>query len=268
MRKVRVLCAVAALLVACDAGGEPPPETGGDAPTTITIPASEYAYAVPEEIPAGVVTLDFVNAGDQPHEFGFVRLTQGRTVEDLTRLLTRSGGGNPLWPEEVGGLSAMSPGLSAEMTKDLPPGSYAFFCLLPTADGDQHVDEGMIAGFRAGPLTLEAEEPEPDVIIVGDENGYDVPSMAPGRQLVEFRNVTTDTEILFHLTSLDEGRSPEDVTEWYESGYEEPAPVVFPGSAREVAPLESSFIEIDFESGRTYTMADPINDFEATINVR
>src|ERR687894_623333 len=43
VRGVRVLCAAALLLVACDAGGEPPPETGGDAPTTIPIPANEYS---------------------------------------------------------------------------------------------------------------------------------------------------------------------------------------------------------------------------------
>ena len=255
---------------ACAGGGDEPPEIESpesDAPVSIQVEATEYAYEMPDEIPAGFVTLDFVNVGDQPHEFGFVRLTQGRTVGDLRRLFTKSAGGNPLWPEEVGGLSALSPGQSASMTKDLEEGSYAFFCLLPTPKGEQHVDEGMIAGFRVGPLAVESKAPDPEVVIVGDETGYDVPQITPGRRLVEFRNATSDREILFHLSSLNPGRTPADVTAWYESGYRRPAPVVFPGSAREVAPSESSFIEIDFESGRTYTMIDPINDFETDIVV-
>ena len=78
IQKVRSAAAVALLLsilllAAC----------GGAGPTELTIVASEYAFEVPEEIPAGTVSIRLENTGQEPHHAQLVRLNDGVTMDQF-----------------------------------------------------------------------------------------------------------------------------------------------------------------------------------------
>src|ERR1700743_3867958 len=50
--------------------------TAKPAPAPLTITATDYAYAgVPATIPAGIVSVDFVNHGTVEHEMAFIKVT-------------------------------------------------------------------------------------------------------------------------------------------------------------------------------------------------
>src|SRR5688500_1628682 len=54
------------------------PAGEGDA---ITVTATDYKFDMPDTLEAGVVTVDFVNDGEKPHELGLARLAEELDAE-------------------------------------------------------------------------------------------------------------------------------------------------------------------------------------------
>ena len=72
--------ALAGLVCAC-AGTRPAPRAGG--PNVVTITATDYAFGVPDTIPAGLTTFRLANQGKELHHASVVRLGRGKTVADF-----------------------------------------------------------------------------------------------------------------------------------------------------------------------------------------
>ena len=53
----------------------------------VELRGDEYAFVMPETIEGGWTSIRFTNTGDEPHEFALAKLTQGKTIEDVMRLL-------------------------------------------------------------------------------------------------------------------------------------------------------------------------------------
>ena len=95
-------------------------------------------------VPAGVVTFAATNEGEEDHELAFlpggseVPFTDGAPDEDA---LADAGAFE---------LEAFPPGETCNATYELEPGTYTLFCIVETADGTTHYEQGM-----RGELTVE-----------------------------------------------------------------------------------------------------------------
>jgi nitrite reductase (NO-forming) len=98
-----------------------PPVGGG---TVVEVSMTEFAFAAPTSVPAGTVTLRISNAGVAPHELA----------------LSPAGAGHAGHLAETGDVAA---GATAELTVDLPPGTYELACHIPG-----HYEAGMHAVLR------------------------------------------------------------------------------------------------------------------------
>lgn len=89
MRRCRLLALVplALLLGAC--GG------GNNTEDTVRVEGTEYVYVTPSSIEGGVVSMEFANTGEEPHEFAMGRLQPGKTVADFRNELTSGGDEEP-----------------------------------------------------------------------------------------------------------------------------------------------------------------------------
>lgn len=108
-----------------DTAAVPPPDSSTVAtPATVTITASDYAFDLPAEVPAGAVVFHLVNQGKEMHHAQVVRLDEGKTLTDFSKAMAQSGP-PPTWVKFVGGPNGIVPGQAADGVVLLTPGQYA-----------------------------------------------------------------------------------------------------------------------------------------------
>lgn len=105
--------------------------------------AEEYAFEGPDTLPAGWTTVRIHNHGHEPHHIQLLKLTEGKTVADLSSALQGPLIQVPTWARHMGGPNGVSSGRIAEARVHLDPGSYALICVIPSIDGTPHVALGM-----------------------------------------------------------------------------------------------------------------------------
>lgn len=106
----------------------------------------EYEFDAPDTIAPGEVTLDFENAGKEPHEMLVFKINDESTVEELLKL---SGKEAFKHITEVGAAFA-KPGESAKkpVSGELEAGRYAMVCFVPAPDKEPHAFKGMFHKFE------------------------------------------------------------------------------------------------------------------------
>lgn len=125
--------------------------SGATAPVPdVTVDLVDFNFAIPNEIESGPKIWQINNKGNQWHEMGIVKLSEGVTVDDVVASLTSeepSEGPPPF--EEVAFWAPNSPGETGYVTWDLPPGEYTVICFLPDIAGDMsaHASHGMVANL-------------------------------------------------------------------------------------------------------------------------
>ena len=134
-----------------------PLEVTGTA-TTTELPKGDAALTLKDysfdltSLSTGKHTVTVKNDGPQPHEATIVKLNDGVTVDTIKGMATASPApsGPPPWTD-VGGLTGIAPGATANFDVDLPAGNYAFLCFIPDpATQKSHFQLGMI-----GALTIQ-----------------------------------------------------------------------------------------------------------------
>src|SRR5678816_2413505 len=86
--RIRPGAAVVAALVLGGCGSErrveapprdaPPATPAAATPEILTVTASDYRFDAPDQIPAGLVTVQLVNRGPSPHHVQLLRLGEGK----------------------------------------------------------------------------------------------------------------------------------------------------------------------------------------------
>lgn len=270
MRRPPILVAAAALfLSACSSGGggeagRSPKAAESPAATTVDVTATEYEFDVPAEVAGGVVEMRFTNTGGLPHEFGLVRIEEGKTEADVKAVI-ESGEEPPEWMEDVAGVPGLSPGESVTVTRTLEPGSYVFVCFFPDPEGTPHAKLGMYELFTIAGDTG-AALPEPDATITATDAGLQVPTLTTGEQVVEFENAGTEPHELF-LATFEPGKGIRDVDQWIGGGYQGEPPVTFLGGMQTIPAGESVFLTIDLDPGVDYTAIDFTTNSRETFTV-
>lgn len=255
MRRTAFLAlAIALLAVACGDGGS---DTGPEAPdaaeqeaNAVDITMQDYAFAVDGEATAGPLTLMFHNEGEDIHHGIVGQLTDGKTIEDVQALLDKGlDGPPPPWFDDTPlDMTLISPGESAGVTFDAKEGTYVLLCFMPGPDNKPHFAHGMAESFEVGPAA-DATDPEPDATVSMTEDGIEAPEgLSSGSSVVE---VVNDGKIDMETFVIDlaEGKSPEDVDAWFNSGQKGPSPATFYGGTHTFPPGESALLSFDLEPG-------------------
>src|SRR5947208_15110467 len=78
----------------------PAPRAAG--PSVVTITATDYAFGVPDTIPAGLTTFRLVNQGKELNHASFVRLGDGKTMADFQAGLEATMKNHQAFPASMG----------------------------------------------------------------------------------------------------------------------------------------------------------------------
>lgn len=144
----------------------PEPEPVAAEPATVTITATDYAFDLPAEIDAGLVTFELPNQGGEIHHAQLVRLNEGGDLDAALAALGEEDLETVFQNVTVaGGVGIVAPGQSAAATVNLPAGDYAFICGIPSPDGVPHFAKGMVSRFT---VAGEAPAAPPQLDTVGE----------------------------------------------------------------------------------------------------
>lgn len=281
-RTVGVLTAVfltAGVLVACDgadedkeasvatetvatepAASEEP--TAQVSPVRVNITGKEYDFDVPAVIRGGLVEISFANSGQEPHFAGLAKVAQGRTFADVKAALTAPPSAPP--PpgpppfEDFGGAATIAPGGRDKIAFNLPAGTYALFCQIPSPDGVPHTAKGMISEVTVTEGTDGRLPASVATITATDFALNPLPTLKAGTNVVRLRNDGKQVHEI-SLVELGPGKKVEDVLAWYQQPAG-PPPVRYAGGVA-TKPGEEATTELELEAGPTYAFICEIPDF-------
>ncbi len=219
----RLALASLAVTAACN---QPPQATG---PNIVTITTTEYTFAMPDTIPAGLTSFRLVNQGNELHHASLVRLGEGKTVADFQAGLAaamKSHTPPPPWMSFAGGPNAVTVGDTAVATQTLAPGSYVFVCWIPSQDGVPHVMKGMVHPLvvTAAATPDQAVEPTADVTIKLTDYDFQLSQpLTAGKHVVHVENAGVQAHEIV-IAALAPGKTLRDFTAWEQGGEKGPLP--------------------------------------------
>jgi len=215
-----------ASLAAAAACTQQPPRPAG--PNVVTITATDYAFGMPDTIPAGLTTFRLVNQGKELHHASLVRLGAGKSAADFQAGLAaalQSHAPPPAWMAFVGGPNAVTVGDTATATQVVEPGSYVLVCWIPSLDGTPHVMKGMlhplVVTASAAPV---APAPAADVTITLTDYDFQLSQpLTAGRHVVRVDNVGVQGHEVV-IAALAPGKTLHDFIAWEQGGEKGPLP--------------------------------------------
>lgn len=242
------------------APAEPQPTTQ---PTRLTLTATDYAFEMPAEIEAGLVTFQMPNQGAEIHHAQLVRLNEGGDLdaalaalaeEDLETVFRH---GSP-----AGGVGIVAPGQTGAATVNLAPGQYAFICGIPSPDGVPHFQKGMVSRFS---VTGEAPAGTPQVDTVGEvtlsDFAFGLPENLDGTVAVTNAGEQPHEMLLFQLG---EGVTLEEALASLEGPppADGPPPAIPAGGMQALMPGDTGYLDLSALAPGTYGLVCFIPDPE------
>lgn len=249
----------------------------------VEVAAVDYAFRAPAEIPSGWTTFRLANEGEEHHLAVLWKMPDGRGVEDYKEgvvdpfsaaydsLMAGAvdeagfwelfGGSVAPWSADVqpmGGPGLIAPGLVAQTTVKLEPGTYVMECYVKNPEGEWHTNLGMLAELTVTGDTTGASPPEADVDLTLNNTEITTrgtPTAGENTVAVHYEEhpemgLGNDA----HLARLDEGTSVEEAVEWADwrlaEGLRAPSPVPFLGGAQEMPVGYTSYFTVVLEPGR------------------
>lgn len=191
---------------------------GGVPGHDVTVVATDYAFTMPDTLPAGATTFRVANHGRELHHLYLARLARGKSAADLVAAF-KAGGPPPTWATDVGGPNGADPGTtSLAATVPLTPGHYAALCVIPGPDGVPHIMKGMYRDLVVTPTTQPASlsRSRPQATITLTDYAFQTSGrLAAGVHLVLVRNVAKQSHEL-EMARLLPGKTPADLAAWAE----------------------------------------------------
>jgi hypothetical protein len=254
--RIRPGAAVVAALVLGGCGSErraeaPPADAppAAPAPEILTVTASDYKFDAPDQIPAGLVTVQLVNRGPSPHHVQLLRLTEGKTPADFQAALQK--GALPTWALPAGGPNPPKVGGTSEVRIPLEAGGYMMVCFIPDTAGVPHMAHGMVRPLRVTPATETAASSadttaDVDLTLVDYDFKLSAP-LTPGRHVVRVTNAAKQPhEVVF--VRLEPNKTPQDFARWGERQVG-PAPGTLHGGISGIMPGTVAYVPIDLPAG-------------------
>jgi hypothetical protein len=213
----------------------------------VRVSGEDFKFDAPDVIPAGLTEFRFLNKGPAIHHMQVLRLTGGKTVDDLRAALAHPGP-LPAWIKEVGGPNAPSPGLESNATMMLEAGNYALICFVDLG-GPPHFMKGMLKGLRVEPSKVAvAATPKADITATLVDYSFKLSSpIRAGNHTIRVHNTAAQHHEI-ELVQLAPGVSAGDFMKWIEK-MEGPPPGKALGGISGIAPGMSEYFTADFTPG-------------------
>ena len=216
---------------------------------TMTVTATDYAFAAPDTVPAGLTEIRLENRGTEMHHAMLIRLDAGKTMSDLFASM-KGEGPLPSWAREVGGPNTPGPGGESTAILRLVAGRYAMVCVIPSPDGKPHVMKGMAKEVVVTPATSNTVNANVRVSSTMTLLDYAFQLSQPltaGRRTIRVKNGAAQPhEVVF--MRLQPGKKPADVLAWMQK-MEGPPPGAPIGGTTPMARGEENLITLDLAAG-------------------
>lgn len=218
-------------LVACgddDDGAAPPRQPAGEKAETVSsevparrdpivVTATDYAFDLPATFPGGLVSMELVNDGAEPHFAAFTRPVEGATIEDVRAAINAAeSGAAPTGPPpfvEYAALGTVDPGGTSRMTVNLPAGEYLVYCALPSPKGKTHNLLGMMSEVEVAPGRTQGLPDTQGTVPVADFAMGEIPDLHAGTNTLTMENRGRQIHEL-DLVELGEGMTMDDAVAW------------------------------------------------------
>ena len=214
---MRTLYTGGALVLALAGCRRPVPTPAG--PMVVNIVATDYAFAAPDTIPAGLTTFKMLNQGRELHQAVLVGAAD-KTWEELQAAMTAPGPFAP-WLKFPGGPGVVAGGDSSNATARLAPGNYFIVCFIAGADGVMHVMKGMVRRLVVAPSAQTASapaDPQADVVVTLSDYAFKVSApLTAGTHTIRVENAGPQLHELT-VEQLAPGKTLADVQRWIAGG--------------------------------------------------
>ena len=227
----------------------PPAAPAASAPEILTVTASDYKFDAPDQIPAGLITVQLVNRGPSPHHVQLLRLTEGKTPADFQAALQK--GALPTWALPAGGPNPPEVGGTSEVRLPLEAGEYMMVCFIPDTAGVPHMARGMVRSLRVTPATepavsIAATTADVEMTLVDYDFKLSAP-LTPGRHVVRVTNAAKQPHELVFVR-LEPHKTPADFARWGEHQVG-PAPGTLHGGISAIMPGTVADVSVDLPAG-------------------
>ncbi len=247
-RGVPVILLLIPLTVGC-AQHTPRPAGSQEPPTAIFV-AADYAFEGPDSLPAGSTTVRIHNHGREPHHIQLLKLTEGKTVTDLTAALQGPLVSIPGWAKHMGGPNGVSSGGIAEARIYLEAGTYALICLIPSKSGTQHLALGMTKELRVTEQAAPDQHPMNHYhLAMRDYEFVVVQSISKGRHSFYVKNRGTQVHQV-SVVRLDPSADVSDILAAFEPNAAVAMPGRLIGGITGLEPGREGSFTVDLSKGR------------------
>lgn len=252
---------VLAALAAAGSSGVLVGQTAPAAPwgaRVVPVVTHDFAFTLPDSLPAGLTTFRLRNEGRQPHHLMLYRLEPAKRLGDVLAALN-AGGAHPAWMHPVGGPNAVPHGGESVGTVLLTPGSYVVFCHVKSPDRMLHFAKGMIKALIVTPATGPvAPLPAADLTVTLRDYSFAF-SRPPTRgwHRIAVRNAGAQPHELI-LSRLAPGKTSRDFVTWMNT--QQGSPPVTPSSGTTDLPAGGTLvIDVQLRPG-TYSVVCRVRD--------
>lgn len=219
----------------------------------VEIVATEFAFDMPDEVPAGVVDLTLRNDGSQSHHAQLARLNDGVTLEQFQAALQEGEAAAFPLITFVGGPGPITLGEDQTVTLDLDPGQYVALCLIPdSADGVPHLAKGMMRPFVVTDEQVTVEVPTPEGTIELADFSFVLPDSFDGKGTFAVTNVGAQPHEM-GIGRLADGKTLDDVAAWFDDTAG-PPPYTDAGGFQSIAAGSTGYVELDLDPGNYFAI--------------
>ena len=224
---------------------------GSSGKSIVTFVATDYGFAGPDRISAGVTTMQVVNQGHDLHHIQLLKFAQGKTASDFRAAIAADPSRFPGWVTFVGGPNAVVPGQEAAATMMLDEGDYLLICLIPSEQGVPHVALGMQKplAVKGGKATVVSRPKADMTITTSDFHFQQSRPITAGTHTFEVVNRGTQTHEVV-LVKLNPGTTARDFAAAVEPRTSTPPPGMPMGGVVGIEPGDQAFFTARFEPGR------------------
>jgi hypothetical protein len=218
----------------------------------VTIVAHEYAYTMPDTIPAGLTTFILRDEGKEEHHMTLMKVDSGKTLADVfSALKAGPEAAPPRWLLPVGGPNAPAPGGMSNATLELTPGNYVALCMIPAPDKAPHFAHGMVKWLVVTPSEGKpAPLPAADLTITLTDYDFTLSKpLASGHRRIAITNTSTQPHELV-ISRYDEGQGNAQFVKWAYDPQGKPMPGHAMGGATALLPGHTVIIDETFPPGR------------------
>ena len=212
----------------------------------VRVVGEDFKFDAPDTIPAGLTEFRFLNKGPALHHMAVLKLTDDKAVDDLRAALANPGP-LPSWVKEMGGPNAPAPGVEANVTMRLEPGSYALICFVDI-DGPPHFMKGMVRHLRVVPSKATAAAVEADATLELFDYSFKLSSpIRSGTRTIKVRNIGQQHHEV-ELVQLAPGVTVPDFMKWMQK-MEGPPPGKALGGVAGMESGMTQYFSADFTPG-------------------